>query len=183
MGNQFQNIIITGAPGTGKTTLINAIRRRGFFCFDEVSRDVITHQQQCGGNCFPWDNVLGYSIKVIDVMQNRYIWDCTDRVYFFDRAVPDVIAYLNYYNSEVPDSCFKELQKFPISSTLVFFAPFWDDIYINDLQRPESFADAMKISESLFETYSSLKYNIIELPKISVDERVDFILSKIKKLI
>ena len=61
----------------------------------------------------------------------------------------------------------------------VFFTPFWEAIYTRDDQRLESMEKAQKISIAIKNIYDSFSYNIIELPKVSVDDRTDFILSKI----
>ena len=29
-------IIITGGPGTGKTSIIEELKKRGYFCYDEI---------------------------------------------------------------------------------------------------------------------------------------------------
>ena len=34
-------IVISGGPGGGKTTIINALKQLGYFCYDEISRDLI----------------------------------------------------------------------------------------------------------------------------------------------
>ena len=34
-------IVISGGPGGGKTTIINALNQLGYFCYDEISRDLI----------------------------------------------------------------------------------------------------------------------------------------------
>lgn len=181
MIKKYNNIIITGAPGTGKTTLINAIKELGYCCFDEASRIVIKQEQELGGDCFPWDNIYGYSKKVMEIMQKQYIWDCTKELYFFDRAVPDVIAYLKHANVDIPSDCYNVLNRFPVDSTLVFFAPCWEAIYINDAQRPESIDHSRKLHVALLNTYVNLNYNIVMLPKTSVAERANFILQTINQ--
>ena len=36
--------IITGAHGTGKTSIMNKLKERGFNCIDENSREIIAEQ-------------------------------------------------------------------------------------------------------------------------------------------
>ena len=35
-----KKIIITGGPGTGKTSLIEELKKNNFKCFDEISREI-----------------------------------------------------------------------------------------------------------------------------------------------
>ena len=46
--------VLTGGPGSGKTTLIDALAARGYACSLEAGRAVIRHQQDIGGNALPW---------------------------------------------------------------------------------------------------------------------------------
>jgi len=36
-----KKVVITGGPGTGKTSVIKELMDRGYKCYDEGSRDVI----------------------------------------------------------------------------------------------------------------------------------------------
>ena len=43
-----KRIVITGGPGTGKSSIINELKQRNYTCFDEVSRqkaELEEHQQ------------------------------------------------------------------------------------------------------------------------------------------
>ena len=48
--------IITGAPGTGKTTLINLLKPI-IPCMEEVARKVIISEQENNKNGVPWENI------------------------------------------------------------------------------------------------------------------------------
>ena len=36
----IKKIVITGGPGTGKTSIINALKKKDFHCFEEVIRSL-----------------------------------------------------------------------------------------------------------------------------------------------
>ena len=55
-----QKYIITGAPGTGKTSIINEFKNRGFYCVDEGSREIINQQINNGGNILPWKDHIAF---------------------------------------------------------------------------------------------------------------------------
>ena len=48
MQKKQQKIVLIGGPGTGKTTILNTLKERGFCCFDEVSRAVTLKAQENG---------------------------------------------------------------------------------------------------------------------------------------
>ena len=56
-----------------------------------------------------------------------------------------------------------------------FILPPWEEIYTNDLERYESFEECERINQNLIKTYKENKINLIEVPKFSVKERVNFI--------
>ena len=58
-------IVITGAPGTGKTSIINSLKQRGFNCIDEISREIISNQIANGGDALPWKNLTSFSERVL----------------------------------------------------------------------------------------------------------------------
>lgn len=39
-------VVITGAPSSGKTTLINELKEQGFYCFEEISRKITLEAQK-----------------------------------------------------------------------------------------------------------------------------------------
>ena len=59
----------------------------------------------------------------------------------------------------------------------VFLLPPWEDIYVPDTERYETFEQAMEIHKHLVTVYKRFMMPIIEVPKASVDKRVEFIKS------
>jgi predicted ATPase len=173
------NIIITGAPGTGKTSIINRLKQLGYVCNNEISREVISNQQQIGGRAFPWDDINEYARQVIAKMEIQYAGN-RGKLVFFDRAAPDLMAYLRFRSVEMITELNNLVNYHRDTRTIVFYTPFWDNIYINDPQRPEKPEYAQQIGKTLYDTYTELGFDIIILPKTSVNNRVDFILEQIK---
>ena len=68
-----QKYIITGAPGTGKTSIINELKRRGFNCIDENSREIISKQIMIGGEILPWKNQIAFENKVANMRTQQYL--------------------------------------------------------------------------------------------------------------
>ena len=49
-------LVLTGAPGSGKTTLIEAVRVAGFATAPEAGRGIIRDQVAIGGPALPWQD-------------------------------------------------------------------------------------------------------------------------------
>ena len=43
-----KKIVITGGPGTGKTSIINDLKNRGYTCLDEISRQITLDAREKG---------------------------------------------------------------------------------------------------------------------------------------
>ena len=167
--------IITGAPGTGKTTLINLLKKE-VLCMDEVSRQVIIAEQKKGSNGVPWENIQRFTKLVYQ--QSIEALEIHKEAVFCDRSLLDLIAYLDVARELIPDY----LNDFPYKDkfhTTVFFAPTWQDIYCKDAQRLQEFNYCKKLEKSLLEQYKKKGFNIVILPKSSPSTRVKFVLTHI----
>jgi predicted ATPase len=173
-----QKYIITGAPGTGKTAIINELKKRGFHCIDENSREVIAEQIKNGGEILPWKNQIAFENKIANMRTEQYLTSAEDGICFFDRSAIDCIAYLRLNNLEVTSQILEDIKKCNFNRT-VFYTPIWQEIYENDSERTENIASAKKIEISIISTYKSQSYELVEVPKLSIKQRADFIISKI----
>ena len=171
-------IVITGAPGTGKTSIIAQLIKLGYSCSEEISREIITEQIASGGKVLPWLNLGEFSHRVFSLRKAQYINATTDSLHFFDRGLLDVIAYMKVDDLTISDNYKKECEKYRYNTT-VFYAPIWKEIYKNDLQRKEDLSSAITIEKYLLETYKFFGYTLIEIPKLTIEERVGFVLSRI----
>ncbi len=173
--------IITGGPGVGKTTLIGELRERGYCCVPEVARHIIKEQMEINGDALPWLNTRKYS----DIMLLRSIHDFikyseTDKLHFFDRGIPDTYGYEVLMNFTMSKKLKDAVTQYRYNSK-VFILPPWLEIYETDSERKQGFEEALRTFDVMCKVYSDLGYTIIEVPKASVEERADFIVSKIKE--
>jgi len=173
-----QRYVITGAPGTGKTAIINALKERGYSCVDENSREIIAEQIINGGKILPWKNQIAFENLISSKRAKQYASIHKDEIYFFDRSTIDCIAYLKANNLEASTEILEVIKNCEFNSN-VFYTPIWEEIYTNDSERKENIESAIAIEKSLLETYNFFGYTLIAIPKSTTGERVDFILSKI----
>ena len=172
-----QLYVITGAPGTGKTSIINALKERGYCCIDENSREIIADQIINGGEILPWKNQIAFENLISSKRAKQYARIPKDEIYFFDRSAIDCIAYLKVNNLETSTEILDVIKNCKFNSN-VFYTPIWKEIYTNDSERKEDIEKAKIIENFLLSTYQYFDYTLIEIPKLTIEERVDFILSK-----
>lgn len=173
----IKRIVLTGAPGTGKTSIIEQLERR-FTCHKEISREIISQQISINGNITPWDNLEAFSDCVIDKREKQFK-SCTKGLHFFDRSIIDSIAYLEYGNLKLKSKWKKQALSNRYYKN-VFITPPWKEIYRNDSERKETFEQATQIHKALINTYKNYNYNLIEVPCSSIPERVQFIIKHIE---
>ncbi|MGV7107288.1 AAA family ATPase [Flavobacterium sp. U410] len=170
-------IVLAGGPSSGKTTLIEALVAKGHICYPEVSREVIKEAQRQGIEQLFLEKPLLFSELLLEgrVKQYKNAINEESTTVFLDRGIPDVLAYMHYIGDSYPsfftEACQNHLY------TKVFLLPPWKEIYVSDAERYENYEQAVLIHEHLEETYKSFGYELITVPKDSIENRVNFVLS------
>jgi len=173
-------IVITGGPGAGKTTLLHEIQRNGYSYVPEVARGIIQVQVSSNGDALPWKNATKYRDSMLKESIESFLSALTnppEQKLFFDRGIPDTVAYSYLINVPISEKLESEVRKYRYNKQ-VFILPPWEEIYITDNERIQDFEEAVVTYKIMVETYKKLDYELIEVPKISVKQRVGFILHK-----
>jgi len=173
--------IISGGPGSGKSSLLAALRQHGFKAMPEAGRAIIQDQVAIGGTALPWADRLTFAELMLGWELRSYHEACAFMgPVFFDRGVPDVIGYLRVCGIDVPKHMHTAATKFRYNKR-VFLAPPWRGIFHEDAERKQSWEEAVATFESMVSTYESLNYEIVLLPLASVEERSAFVLGQTVK--
>jgi len=174
-----KKIVITGGPGTGKSTVINKLFELNYSCMPEISREITLEAQKNGTVQLFLKEPLLFSQLLLDgrVQQYKDADIKKSSIVFFDRGIPDVHGYMNYLGVDYPD--YYKKMSIQYEYTQIFMMPPWQKIYISDNERYESFEQALAIFNHLEKTYKELNYNVIEVPTGTVSDRVDFILESL----
>ncbi len=174
-------IVITGGPGTGKTTLINRLITAGHVCYPEISREITEDARKNGIDQLFLNNSLLFSELLLEGRKKQFEAATNEKapLVFLDRGLPDIIAYMHYIGDSFPDSFTAICTALRYSK--VFVLPPWEAIYTPDEYRYENFEQANLIFNYLKETYTHFGYNWVELPKDTIDNRILFILDEISK--
>ena len=104
-------ILFIGGPGTGKTSLINALQEKGYICYPEISRSVTLEAQKKGIDQLFLTEPLLFSELLLDGRISQYhsaLKENSEYV-FIDRGIPDVLAYMHFIGDTYPqkfiDAC------------------------------------------------------------------------------
>lgn len=175
-----RKIVITGGPGTGKSTLINELIKRGYTCLEEISRQIILDAQKKGVDQLFLTNPLLFSELLLKGRQQQFedAKKSQSDVIFLDRGLPDVLSYMNYIGERYPPSFTISCEKAPYDT--VFILKPWESIYTSDNERYESFEQALEIHDHLLNKYQEFNYELIDVPFGTVKNRTDFILKALK---
>lgn len=177
-------IVISGCSSGGKSTLLNELSKKGYLAVPEVGRLIVKDQLKKGGNILPWQNPKLFCELLIEESVAAYqkakeTTSDDKQLIFFDRSFLEGISYyqtLKINDSHKYDYLIQDLRFYP----KIFMAPPWKEIFHQDDERQHSYEDAINEYERLLEFYPKYGYQIIELPKVTVNERLTFILSKTK---
>ncbi|WP_027136650.1 AAA family ATPase [Gaetbulibacter saemankumensis] len=174
-----KKVVITGGPGSGKSTLINELLKRGYHCLEEISRQVTLDAKKQGIDQLFLSQPLLFSELLLKgrLEQFESINKLQNTITFFDRGIHDVLAYMDYIGDTYPDHFKHTCQNTQYDA--VYILKPWKAIYKQDNERYETFDQALKIHNSLLSTYQNYNYRLIDVPFDSVENRANFILKTI----
>lgn len=168
-------VVFTGAPSSGKTTALKILEKKGYKWIPEAARKYIEEELSKGHilekvrrseSKFQY-KILRLKLDIEDKL------DPKERI-FFDRGIPDSIAYYRLSGLD-PLQATKECHIYQYANVFLFEClPL-----VTDHARIESENEAEKLQEWFEEDYKKLGYEVTHVPVMSVEKRVDLILSKI----
>ena len=171
--------VITGGPGSGKSTLIEALGGAGYAHTIEAGRAIIQDQVAIGGAALPWGDQAAFAELMLswELRSHRMARDQAGPV-FFDRGVPDMVGYYRLLGRPVPPHVEKAAERFRYNRR-VFIAPPWPAIFKQDTERKQTPEEAQRTYEAMIAAYSGCGYEPVTLPLVSVDQRVRFVIDRL----
>lgn len=175
----LRRIVVTGGPGSGKTSLIDTLQARGFHRSIEAGRAIIQEEVRTGGTALPWgdrqaytERMLAWELASLDASEG---WAGP---VFFDRGLPDIVGYLRLCELAAPAAVDEAVERVRYDP-LVFIAPPWPEIFAQDAERRQDLAEAERTYAAMAEVYPALGYTLVELPRVDVEARADFVLERL----
>jgi len=194
--------IISGGPGTGKTSVINELEKRGFKILKEAARELSkTDKRFIGKSVLEvnkkdfQDAIFEFQIKQIKEIETRKKErennkfnkinnkreddkENKNEIVFSDRGIGDTLVYYKINNLKIPKEKLEKTKK--IRYKKIFILDFLD-FYEHDELRKESKEEQEKIHSKIIKMYENLGYKnkIVIVPFMSIEERADFVLNNL----
>ncbi|WP_017614051.1 AAA family ATPase [Nocardiopsis salina] len=173
-------VVVTGGPGSGKTTLIDHLACLGYERTPEAGRAVIRDQREIGGPGLDQEDprLFGELMLQWELRSHREASALPGPV-FCDRGVPDLVGRHLLRGEEVPAHVAEAARRFRYHRT-VFVAPPWPEIFGADTERHQSWDEAVRTHAAMVEAYPGFGYETVELPLATVADRAAFVLERVR---
>jgi predicted ATPase len=173
-----RHAVLTGAPGAGKTTLLNAAEAAGMRTSPEVARQLL---QTPGGMELREADPLGFAEAMLEAHAREFERHAgAGSPVLFDRGFPDVVGFLDVSGLPVPKAVDRACRNLRYQGPILR-APAWAAIYAQDAERIQNWEQAVASDQAVTAAWRRYGYAVTDLPLTGVDERMDFLKSKLRQ--
>ena len=167
---------VSGAPSSGKTTMVRLLAARGYRTTEEQARAIIIEEMAQGRTL---EEVRGAGEWFQEVILERQLrleseLDAHETV-FLDRGTPDGLAYERFLNL-TPNKGLADASRRSRYRRVFVLHPL---DFIADRGRIEDGETQAQLHHAILSTYEELGFDVIEVPVLPPEERVDFILKRL----
>lgn len=171
--------VLTGAPSSGKSTLLGELEGRGYRTQIEAARHVIEREIAEGRSLA---ELRGDAAAFQhEVLRMKMLWEAElpkDQTVFFDRGIPDSIAY--YRHEGIPqDDVLRDALKSARYRKIFVLDLISRENFVLDGARSETWEGAQELDTLLEEAYLEAGYEVIRVPVMSVSDRADFVIKNL----
>jgi predicted ATPase len=172
--------ILTGAPGSGKTTILDELRG-SLSCVDEPARRVLAEQRAIGGVGIAERDPARFVELLLEVaVADHERPSLGDGPTLFDRGIPDCIAYAIHLGVD-PGSAVRASDRYRYHDDVLILEP-WEEIYVTDDERTMSFADTVAFHAVLEDAFDRSGYRRVTVPRGSPGDRTVFVQDRLREL-
>jgi len=171
-----KNIILSGAPFSGKTTLLNYFKKKGYPIIDEQARKLINYNRKNNINIFPWTDQdkferLCFKNQIAKEKEIKNIK--SKKPIIMDESVVDYAAYYLIRNLKIPKFLINGIKKSKYD--YIFILDVLPN-YKKDKDRPWTKTQIKNLQKHLISLYSQYyTYKIYRIPCLPVKERFQLI--------
>lgn len=167
---------ITGGPSSGKSTTVALLSQRGHRVSPEVARTILDEQVALGRTVA---EIRAAGEEFQNMILARQIelelgFDA-DELIFLDRGIPDGLGYERFLQLEPNPAITEAAGNAKYRKVFVLETLHLHD----DGSRIEDEADQQGIHDNIVAVYTELGHDLVEVPVMSPEERVEFILARL----
>jgi predicted ATPase len=169
--------IITGAPGAGKTTILAALRDRGYAAVEEAATDVIAREQALGRDRPSLD--AGFIDAIVHLQRDRQQQPTplTTTVQIFDRSPICTLALAYYLGQPVTPVLAREVDRVVAAALYqprVFFVHLLGFITPTAARRI-TLAQSVRFEELHKQAYRDHGFELVDVPVGTLQDRVQLV--------
>lgn len=157
--------------------MLDELERRGYRVVPEVARAIIRGRKRDGLPPRPPPSEFARQILEADVRQYVAASPRRSDLVFFDRGIPDSLGMVAEQDGLSSADRQRTIERYPYHPP-VFVLPPWREIYRTDGERDQTFEQAVRVHENLRRWYEHCGYDLLEVPRGSIDERCAFVLEQ-----
>ncbi|MCL5438827.1 MAG: ATP-binding protein [Patescibacteria group bacterium] len=168
--------VITGAPCSGKTTLLEKLEKRGYKVYYEWARIYIDQEMKKGKTLSEIrKNEISFQRKILNLKIDFEKKLPKKQQVFMERGIPDSTAYMKLCGVKKDKLLESSLKNCYYKK--IFLMELLK--YETDYSRTESQEEAILLEELLEKSYVELGLKVIRVPKMSIEKRMNFILERL----
>ena len=185
---QIRRFICTGTPGSGKTSAIKELEKRGYSVIHEAATDVIAREQAQGIE-HPWES-LEFVDQIVQLQKERQM-NSTGALQFYDRSPFCTYALGTYLShsqgaqfapsSKLLDEIDRCLKNDVYHKKVLFFENLGFVEHTD--ARKISYEEALIFEQIHVKAYQQFGFERLMVPRdLTVQERCEFILERTQTL-
>ncbi|AOY57952.1 MULTISPECIES: AAA family ATPase [Desulfococcus] len=165
--------VITGAPCSGKTTVILSLERQGYRVVHEAARKAVEEGIAAGMSLREIrESPLDFQRRILQAKLTLERKLPTRATIFIDRGIPDSIAYFQFFGLD-PEEPLAHARHVRYRRIFFFERLPW----IRDGIRNENPETVARLDTLLQSAYQTLGYPIIRVPVLPAAARTDYVLN------
>lgn len=176
-------VVITGGPCSGISTTVEAMKNHGYTVQPEVARELILKAKNEGKDLQEYTRSEEFEFAIFEKkVENESNYNI-NKLIFLDRGLPDSITY--FKQAGIRTDSVKYMSGTRRYRKVFWLAPLtWQG---NDVARGEARQESVQegkyLGENIYKAYQEVGYlpdvDLIAVPVMSVEERLNFILNNI----